>query len=144
MAVAALITWLITAAFGAWMLSIWIGRGGNQRSDGGAPSHLPAARVFSHFGLAVLGLILWIIYLVVDKSIIAWIAFADLVLIALLGSLLVARWSKDRRTAPATSAGPAAATTSPAEQHIPLAAVALHGVFAVTTFVLVLIVAVSG
>src|SRR5436305_10944803 len=103
MGVAALLTWVTTAAYGPWMVSIWIGRGGNQRSDGGANSHLPAARVFSHFGLAVLGLILWIIYLVVDKSIIAWIAFADLVLIALLGALLVARWSKDRRAAPATS-----------------------------------------
>jgi len=133
MAVAALITWVITAGFGAWMLSIWVGRRG---TTAGAGTNFAAARVYSHFGLAVLGLILWIIYLITDSSILAWIAFADLVLIALLGALLVARWSKDRR-----AAAPAGTGTDLAEQHIPVAAVALHGVFAVTTFVLVLLVA---
>ena len=34
----------------------------------------------------------------------AWIAFADLVLIVILGSVLVARWSKDRRGAGAPGA----------------------------------------
>jgi hypothetical protein len=138
MAVAALITWVITAGFGSWMLFIWTGRGGHRRGDEGLESHLPATRVFSHFLLAVLGLIVWIVYLVGDSSTLAWIAFVDLVLIALLGGVLVARWSRDRGRLPAPS-DVASTSTQLAEQHIPVTAVALHGVFAVATLVLVLL-----
>ena len=81
------------------------------------------------------GLIVWIAYLAVGSSTLAWIAFADLVLVAVLGGVLVARWSKDRRGQPASSDGARAASTDLAEQHFPVVAVALHGVFAVTTLV---------
>ena len=84
---------------------------------------------------------MWIAYLAVGGSTLAWIAFADLVLVAVLGGVLVARWSKDRRGRPASSDGARAASTDLAEQHFPVVAVALHGVFAVTTLVLVLLTA---
>ncbi len=59
----------------------------------------------------------------------------------MLGGVLVARWSKDRRGQPASDGGARAASTDLAEQHFPVVAVALHGVFAGTTLVLVLLTA---
>ena len=137
MLIAALITWLITAGLGSFMVRIWVSNGGLRRTGGGA-SHFPPARVFSHLGLAVAGLIVWIIYLITDSEILAWIAVADLVLVALLGGLLVSRWASDGRAA---MRGERQAGPDLAEQHIQRGPVVLHGVFAVTTLILVLLTA---
>jgi uncharacterized membrane-anchored protein len=138
MAIAALITWLITAGFGFYMLSTWISAGGTRSGADGAASHFAPPRVFAHFLLALAGLLVWIIYLIVDKSLWAWIAFVDLIIVAVIGDLLVLRWSTDRRLQKASAGG-----TSPgselAEQRIPFPVVVLHGVFAVSTVVLVLL-----
>ena len=144
MEIAALITWIITAGFGAFMLARWASRGGLRHTEGRG-THLPPYRVFTHFGLAAAGLVLWIIYLVTDSTLLAWIAFADLVVVAIVGLVMVTQWAKDGRAAMAA----AAATGSPfradasgvdlAEQHIPRPPVVLHGIFAVSTVVLVLL-----
>ena len=139
MSIAALITWLIAAGFGAFMVRIWVSHGGLQRT--GAATNFPPARVFSHLGLAVVGLIVWIVYLVTDMEILAWIAVADLVLVALLGGLLARRWASDGRAAMQAGRRTEAAEPDLAEQHIMRAPVALHGVFAVSTLVLVLLTA---
>ncbi len=101
---------------------------------------LPTRPGVTHLGLAVAGLVVWIVYLLVDRPLLAWIAFADLVLVALLGGLLVRRWAADGRAAmagrPSVPAG-----VELAEQHIPRPPVVLHGVFAVSTVVLVLLTA---
>jgi hypothetical protein len=138
MSIAALITWLITAGFGSFMLRLWISHGGLRPTGGGA-SHFPPARVFSHLGLAVAGLIVWIAYLVTDSGILAWIAVADLVLVALLGGLLVRRWASDGRAAMRADRPSGGAEPDLAEQHIPRGPVVLHGVFAVSTLILVLL-----
>jgi manganese efflux pump family protein len=138
MSIAALVTWIVTAGFGSFMLARWLSHGGLRRT-GGAETHFPPARVFTHLLLAAGGLIVWIIYLVTDSSILAWIAFADLVLVAVLGGLLVRRWAADGRAAASTGDRSAAAEVDLAEQHIPRAPVVLHGVFASTTLVLVLL-----
>ena len=137
MSIAALLTWLVTAGFGSFMLARWIGHGGLRA--GGAATHFPPARVFTHFGLAAVGLIVWIVYLVTGMPVLAWVAVADLVLVALLGGLLVRRWSADGRAAMSASGGSDAAEVDLAEQHIPRAPVVLHGIFAVSTLVLVLL-----
>ena len=142
MSIAALITWLITAGIGAFMLARWINHGGLRRSGGGA-THFPPVRVFGHFLLAAAGLVVWIVYLVTDNSVLAWIAFADLVLVALLGGLLVKRWAADGRAAMAAGDRSVVAEVDLAEQHIPRTPVILHGVFAVSTVVLVLLTAVG-
>ncbi len=103
MEIAALATWLVTAAVGFFMLMRWIRRGG-LRSAPGAATHFPPALVFTHFGLAAGGLVVWIAYLVTDSSLLAWAAFADLVLVAMLGGLLVRRWTIDGRAAMAAGA----------------------------------------
>lgn len=136
MQIAALATWLVTAAVGFFMLVRWIRRGGLGRAPGAA-THFPPALVFTHFGLAAGGLVVWIAYLVTDSSLLAWAAFADLVLIAMLGGLLVRRWTIDGRAAMAAGAQPTQIDL--AEQHIPRPPVVLHGVFAVSTVVLVLL-----
>ena len=133
MAIAALIAWVLTAAAGLFMLARWIRHGGARRAG---PTHFQPIRVFSHFGLAAAGLILWIVYLATDVSLVAWIAFADTVLIALLGGLLVRVWARDGRAA--MSGGSTASSVDLAEQHIPRPPVVLHGVFAASTIVLVL------
>jgi hypothetical protein len=147
MAIAALLTWLITAGVGLFMLIRWATRGG-LREVPGAGTNFPRVRVFAHFGLASAGLIVWIIYLVTGNSLWAWIAVADLILVALLGGLLVRQWTKDGRAAMASAARSEAAAAPPAtgavdlaEQHIPRPPVVLHGVFAVSTVVLVLLTA---
>ncbi len=152
MSIAALITWVITAGVGFFMLIRWATHGGLRRVPG-AETHLPPVRVFSHFGLAAAGLVVWIIYLITGSTMLAWIAFADLVLVAIIGLVMVMQWAKDGRAAMAAAAARATAGanagTAPAdaggvdlaEQHIPRPPVVLHGIFAVSTVILVLLTA---
>jgi preprotein translocase subunit SecG len=144
MSIAALVTWIITAGFGSFMLIRWATRGGLRKVEG-AETHLPPVRVFTHFGLAAAGLIVWIIYLVTDNTLLAWIAVADLVLVAIIGVVMVRQWAKDGRAAMAAATAGAAPSSGGgpdiAEQHIPRPPVVLHGIFAVSTLVLVLLTA---
>jgi hypothetical protein len=152
MSIAALITWVITAGFGSFMLIRWATRGGLRRVPG-AETHLPPVRVFSHFGLAAAGLVVWIIYLITGNTMLAWIAFAALILVAIIGLVMVMQWAKDGRAAMAAAAAGATAGANAgavpagaggvdlAEQHIPRPPVVLHGIFAVSTVVLVLLTA---
>jgi hypothetical protein len=133
--IAALIAWLITVGLGSYMVRVWLTNGGTSKPGA---SHFAAARVFTHLGLAVAGLILWVIYLAVGGTVLAWIAFVDLVLVASLGGLLVNRWRSDGRAAMAGGAGSA---PDLAEQHIQRTPVVLHGVCASVTLILVLLAA---
>lgn len=146
MAVAALITWLITAVGGFVMLGIWISKGGARSPRS---SHLPQPVVFGHFGLAAIGLILWIIYLINDSKALGWIAFVLLIPVAALGFTMLVRWiptyRASRQTVPVgggTETMKAAVTPTP-ERHFPVPVVAGHGLFAVATVVLVLISAIT-
>jgi hypothetical protein len=147
MAIVALVTWVITAGFGFFMLFTWSTHGGLRRDTAGAESHFAPPMVLGHFLLAAAGLVVWVVYVVTNTNAFAWVAFADLVVVGVLGDLLVMRWAKDRRalsSAGSSSSGTltgTAAATDLAEQHIPTPAVVLHGVFAVTTVVLVLLTA---
>jgi hypothetical protein len=137
MSLAALVTWVIAAGFGFFMVSIWLRNGG--ASDGsGASSHLNPAMVLTHGLLAAGGLVLWVVYLFVDSTALAWVAFVDLLVVATVGDLLVFRWGRDHRLA-AHAVGSMPASAGLAEQRIPLPVVVTHGVFAVATVVLVLL-----
>ena len=109
----------------------------------GAGTNLPRVRVFAHFGLAAAGLIVWIVYLVTGNTILAWIAAADLILVALVGGLLVRQWTKDGRASMAGAVRSDGGGVDLAEQHIPRPPVVLHGVFAVSTVILVLLSAIG-
>ena len=135
---AALITWVVTAGGGFVLLAIWLSRGGmRQQGEGGSRIRPPL--IMSHFLLAAAGLVLWIIYVVNDSSTLAWIAFAALLVVALLGFTMFAIWLR-RRQGRSTAAETVTPNT-PAEQHFPVAVVGLHGLLAATTLVLVLLTA---
>jgi manganese efflux pump family protein len=154
MEIAALVTWLVTAAGGVVMLGVWLSRGGARspaattgataaRSAAGAaglpveaPTRLRPPLVFGHVLLAVAGLVVWILYLANDSDGLAWTAFVLLVPVALLGFTMFARW-----VAAGDHHRNAAAGASRPESHFPLPVVIGHGLFAVTTVVLVLLTA---
>lgn len=114
MAIAALITWLITAVGGFVMLGMWISRGGHRPGSG---SRLAPGLVFGHFALAAIGLVLWIVYVAIDSDALAWVAFILLLPVAALGFTMLARWIPARRS-------------GTAESRFPIAVVAAHGLFA--------------
>ena len=137
---AALVTWVVTAGGGFVLLSIWLARGGmRQQGEGGNRIRPPL--ILSHFLLAAAGLVIWIIYLAADKDALAWIAFAVLVVVALLGWTMFFIWLRRRQGRATAMEG--AAPGVPAEQHFPVSIVGLHGLLAVATVVLVLLTAIG-
>lgn len=137
MAIAALITWILTALGGSYLLGTWVSKGGHRQPSA---SRFSPGLVFGHFALAAIGLVVWIIYVVSDTDALAWTAFVILLPVALLGFTMLARWIptyRSRASAPATSS----ADPVPAERHFPLAIVGGHGLLAVITLVLVLLTA---
>jgi hypothetical protein len=144
---AALVTWVLTAGGGFVMLGLWLKNGGMAQSD--APGQrIRAARILSHFGLAATGLVLWIVYVASDTEALAWISFAIVLVVALIGFSMLAIWLRQRSAERPVAAGAAGAPAGepgragePAEQHFPTAIVGLHGVLAAVTLVLVLLVA---
>jgi hypothetical protein len=89
---AALITWLLDAGSGGYMLTTWIRRGGPQQVRAAGEGIAPYL-VFSHFGLASSGLLLWISYLVSQVTALAWVAVSLLVLVIGLGISTVTLWT---------------------------------------------------
>ncbi|QGK70272.1 hypothetical protein GIY23_12705 [Allosaccharopolyspora coralli] len=137
MALAALITWLITAVGGFVMLGTWIAKGGHKNNN----SHLPPAVIFGHFALAAIGLVLWIIYVFTDNHAIAWTGVALLLPVALLGFVMLFRWIPVYRARAAAGGPGTTGPQGPAEKHFPVSVVAGHGIFAVATVVLALLAA---
>lgn len=151
MGIAALITWIITAGGGFFLLSVWLRRGGMRQQADGTTS-FRAGVIFGHFLLAALGLVLWLVYVVTDSDGLTWPALGVLVVVALLGATMFLRWLRVRGGAPtavragadsATSAagGGARSAEEPAERGLPVPVVTLHGLLAVATVVLVLLTA---
>jgi manganese efflux pump family protein len=137
---AALVTWVITAGGGFVLLAIWLSRGG-MRQQREAGNRIRPPLIMSHFLLAAAGLVLWIVYIVVDNDSLAWIAFALLLVVATLGFTMFAIWLRRRQARGADTQ--AVTPDTPAEQHFPVAIVGLHGLLAATTLVLVLLTAIG-
>jgi hypothetical protein len=131
---AALITWVATAGLGFALLLIWVARGGMTQTAGIRPF-----LIVSHFLLAATGLAIWIAYLATDNDTLAWIAFVILAVVALLGWTMFAIWYQRRKSRGAVTEAVDPAT--PAEQHFPIWVIAVHGLLAVTTVLLVLLTA---
>jgi len=90
--VAALVTWLLDAGSGAYMLGTWIVRGGlrRQRATG---DRLGAAVVFGHFGMAATGLLIWVSYLATRWAFLGWLATGLLMVVIGLGISTVTLWT---------------------------------------------------
>jgi len=134
---AALITWVITALFGFTMLVIWLRHGGMRQEGGGK---IPPWLLFGHFLLAASGLVLWIVYVATDADALAWVALIVLAFDAVLGWSMFLGLAR-RREALAVSGRPAGPPAAPPERHFPVPVIALHGLFAVTTVLLVFLAA---
>ncbi len=130
---AALIAWVLTAGGGFVLLANWL-RAGGMRPSEQSPRIRPPL-ILGHFALAATGLVLWIVYVAADTDALAWIAFALLLFVALLGFAMFGIWLSRRRKRVEISAA------EPAEQGFPVPVVALHGLLAATTLVLVLLAA---
>jgi hypothetical protein len=143
--VGALIAWVVTAALGSNLLRMWIARGGivrtqseeERQASSVPPPYFPAPLTYGHFLLAVTGLVIWVVYLVVDASVLAWVAFSLLLVVDLFGFSMFGRWLGSRRIrVAAPDAG--ARDGGPAESHLPMVVVFGHGLFASVTLLLVL------
>ena len=110
MGIAALITWIITAGGGFFLLSVWLRRGGmRQQADGTTSFRAPL--IFGHFLLAALGLVLWLVYVVTDAEGLKWPTFGVIIVVALLGFTMFSRWMRVRGGAPAKASAGAGGNT---------------------------------
>lgn len=136
---AALGTWVLAALMGGYLLATWIANGGLHPRAGERPSRFAPQLIFGHGGLAATGLAVWISYLVVRTTVLAWASLGVLALVAVLGATMFGLWLRAGHGRPRGRhvAGPRHA----AEDHFPPPAVIVHGVFAVSTVALVLVTA---
>jgi len=110
---ATLLSWLVTASLGTFMLRTWLARDGLRRErarEGGLPPHL----IFGHATLALIGLLLWIGYLASGARPLAWAGVGALMVTVCLGLCTVTLWTPyparrpGERRAPGTADAPAA------------------------------------
>ncbi len=128
MGLVAIVTWLITAMLGVYLLYLWLS-GGGLRQQATKVTRFPAVLVFAHPALALCALGSWITYVLTLERTFAWLAFGVLAASALLGFTMFTRWLGGGRHARG------------AEQRFPLLAVLLHGLVGLATFILVLLTA---
>jgi len=126
--------WLMTAVGGLYMLSRTIT--GSRNAAGETVSDLPVLPSFLHPTFAVVGVALLGAYVFTLEPWFAWLALADLILVAASGGHLFGKWLKGRRAA---STG--MVRRFPAEQTIPVEVVVVHGLLAAATILLFLVVA---
>jgi hypothetical protein len=120
MAWIALIAWVVTAAGGTILGRAWLRHGGPQQKSG-----IRTARLASHVGPAVVGLVLWIGFLATDSDALAWIAVAILVAVVAVGFSMLFLWLRGRSGVEQTEL--------PAESSFPLPVIAVHGLLGATT-----------
>jgi hypothetical protein len=111
MPVYALITWIVTALGGLYLLAIWLIEY-DPDFQRAAATRLPVPVVSSHALLAVGGLVIWIMYLVTEEAVFEWATIAILAFVATFGLTMAVRWIGVYRAGPV--APPAAAMTGPA------------------------------
>jgi hypothetical protein len=145
MGIVALVVWIITVSFGLTLLGNWVARGGLTRQGGRPgwgpgvpPPYFPAALIVLHATLATGGLFVFAVYLMMDVNSLAWLAFAMLLPVDMLGLSMFTRWLGSRRTRRLAGVP---GVVIPAESRLPLALVLCHGMLASVTVVLVFLVA---
>ena len=136
MTIAALVTWLLAALVGSFLLRTWLVNGGLRNRHDAQRSRFAPILIFGHGGLAAWGLAVWIGYLTVGVGPLAWVAVAVLVPVAMLGFTMFGLWL---RAGHGRARGRHAyVPRHAAEDNFPPPAVLAHGIFAVATVVLVL------
>ena len=163
---AALIAWEVTVAAGAWLVVNWIADGGLRRRYarvGGVPRSV----IVGHFTLALIGLGIWVAFMVTGAPALAWAAVAVVLLVAGLGMATLAGGLPEQRRLSegppepqpaatgrpgpgATGARSASAGLQPARMPAidippgkPVTAIALHGTLASATILIVVLAAIG-
>lgn len=124
---AALITWVLAAIVGLYLLTMSMADGG-LRGQATKVTRFPATLTLSHLLLGAAGLVVWVFFLITARTMFAWTAFGLLVVVAFLGFVMLTRWLVGRGGRHARGA----------DHEMPVVAVVLHGGVAIMTFVLVL------
>jgi hypothetical protein len=161
MPLAAMLTWVVTAACGLYLLTIWLIEY-DREFQSIAATRLPVPVISSHALLAVTGMVLWTVFLLTGVHDLDVLVAAILGVVVILGTTMAVRWigvyrAYGTRPRPAhaavpvpvgaglggTGAAPFHRAAIPPERHFPVTVVILHGVFALATFALVLVVALA-
>jgi len=164
---AALLAWLATAASGGFVLIRWWRAGGSlARLRRGTATAAPPVVALGHVGLALLGLVLWALFMITGWAVLAWASVGLLASVSGLGmgilvlglpsprspasagapptARTVSRLPRDGRTAVLDVPAAAAAAPSPARSgRQPVLAIVAHGLFATATLMLVLLAAIG-
>jgi hypothetical protein len=99
MPVVALITWIVTALGGLYLLAIWLIEY-DPDFQRAAATRLPVPVVSGHVLFAVGGLVVWLMYLITDEDIFAWGTVAVLAFVATFGLTMAVRWIGVYRSSP--------------------------------------------
>ncbi|MGH3298153.1 MAG: hypothetical protein ACRDP7_40825 [Trebonia sp.] len=89
---AALVSWLVTASLGAFMLRTWLARGG-LRGERAKAGGLPPQLIFGHAAAALTGLLAWVAFVASGVRPVAWAAVALLMVAVGLGLCTVTLWT---------------------------------------------------
>src|SRR3954449_12522403 len=76
------------------MAALWLERGGMRQAR--HPHSVHAGRLAIHAGLAVSGLLLWVVYVITDSHTLAWVSFGVLVGVGVLGATAFRIWQRRR------------------------------------------------
>ncbi len=143
LSVAALAAWLVTATAGAYLLAGWLAADAElrRRLRHLRPASVVPVTVLGHFGLALAGLLIWIAFMVTGAQVLAWLAVGVIIGVAGLGmgTLSAALPDPARDTDPAAPARPARARKA----GLPVTVIALHGMLATATILLVTLAAIG-
>ena len=141
----ALLAWLATAATGGFVLVRWLLAGGSPLRR--TVTAAPPAVILGHVGAGVLGLVLWVSFMLSGAVALAWTALAILAPVAGLGMTVLllglpgpVRPLSGTRAAETRAAGArAVGARAPGRRtRIPVLAIVGHGIFAVAALLLVL------
>ncbi len=105
--IATLVSWLLTAGLGAYMLSRLVASGGLRRQRATSGGLSPKV-LFGHFGLAGTGLAVWACYVATSWVDLSWIAIGLLMPAIGLGISTVTLWTPYPRPGPTIYGGPPA------------------------------------
>jgi hypothetical protein len=136
MSIAALFAWMATVLVGLVLLIVWLMEY-DREYQSSAATRLPVPVISAHALLGIGGLMVWAFYLVGDDEQLAWGTVADLGVVVSLGLIMAARWIGVYRRygAPDSST----LIRVPPERHFPRSVVAVHGILAFSTVVLVVL-----
>lgn len=138
MSVVALFTWIAAIFAGLTLFVIWVIEYDSEFQSAAA-TRLPVPVVSAHAVLGMAGLIVWLAYILLGQRRLAWAAVAALVIVALLGLMMAARWIRVYRTYADPGPSITRSADAPPERSFPLPIVLVHGLLAVTTVALVLV-----